>query len=198
MSNPETEMTAVTLQLVQQRQQELADLIEQLKAQTEPTLIPLPALQIELQPGERYAGALLDEHGRIKHHLVLLPNKPEGRMSWVVARAWAQVVGGSLPDRQEMALLYSNCRVHLPPEWYWSSEGHTNAFYAWASDQPYGHKSAEGFAVAVRRLKPQPAATSDKLKKTADAAIAYLEAGDLSFEYRIDCAISVLKRALET
>ena len=89
---------------------------------TKPTTIQLPATAIELQPGERYAGPVLDADGNVKHHLVLLPNRPECDLNWQAAMDWAASVGGELPNRQEQALLYANCKPHLKPEWHWSSE----------------------------------------------------------------------------
>lgn len=124
-----------------------------------PTKITLPSVTIELNPGERYAGPVLDAEGQIKHHLVLLPNRPESDMEWQAAMDWAASVGGQLPDRQEQALLYANCKPHLQPDWHWSSEEHENASYAWYchfnhGDQYNTRKSVEGSAVAVRRLMP--------------------------------------------
>lgn len=122
--------------------------------------IDIPAATIELQPGERYAGPVLDPEGRIKHHLVLLPNRPDARLDWASAKAWAASAGGQLPDRQEQALLYANCKPHLQPGWHWScQEDEEDASYAWKCYFDYGnqdffHKSFEGSAVAVRRLIP--------------------------------------------
>jgi len=125
---------------------------------TETTTPTLAAAAIELQPGERYAGPILDADGNIKHHLVLLPNRPENRLNWANAMEWATSVGGHLPDRQEQALLYANCKPHLKPTWHWSSEKHEDdASYAWGcyflgGDQLGDGQSFEGSAVAVRRF----------------------------------------------
>ncbi|MBI3103214.1 MAG: DUF1566 domain-containing protein [Burkholderiales bacterium] len=122
--------------------------------------IHLPAATIELHPGERYAGPVLDEAGQIKHHLVLLPARPERCLSWQDAMAWAEGIGAQLPDRQEQALLFANCKPHLQPGWHWScQEDEEDASYAWvclfiSGDQYFSHKSCEGSAVAVRRLIP--------------------------------------------
>ena len=122
--------------------------------------IHLPAASIELHPGERYAGPVLDEKGQIKHHLVLLPARPEQRLSWQDAMAWAEGIGAQLPDRQEQALLFANCKPHLQPGWHWScQEDEEDASFAWDcgfhdGNQYVTHKSFEGSAVAVRRLIP--------------------------------------------
>ena len=113
-----------------------------------------------LQPGERYAGVVLDADGNVKHHLVLLPARPEKRMNWQAAIDWAASMGGQLPDRQEQSLLFANCKPHLPSGgWHWSCESREeDASYAWScffDDGGYpshDHKSYEGSAVAVRRF----------------------------------------------
>lgn len=122
--------------------------------------IHLPAASIELHPGERYAGPVLDEKGQIKHHLVLLPARPEQRLSWQDAMAWADGIGAQLPGRQEQALLFANCKPHLQPGWHWScQEDEEDASSAWICYFDGGiqcgtHKSFVGSAVAVRRLIP--------------------------------------------
>lgn len=127
---------------------------------TATTTIQLAAAVFELHTGERYAGPVLDEAGQIKHHLVLLPARPERRLSWQNAMAWAEGIGAQLPDRQEQALLYANCKPHLQPGWHWSckedEEDASSAWYCYFYDggQSDYLKSFEGWAVAVRRLIP--------------------------------------------
>ncbi|MBI3103220.1 MAG: hypothetical protein HYY98_16960 [Burkholderiales bacterium] len=111
-----------------------------------------------LNPGEHYAGPVLDESGQLKHHLVLLPARPERHLNWDDAMAWADGIGAQLPDRQEQALLFANCRDALSEEWCWSrQEDEEDASFAWGCHfgdgyQVNNHKSFEGSAVAVRRL----------------------------------------------
>ncbi len=111
-----------------------------------------------LQPGEHYAGVVLDESGQVTHHLVLMDPRPDKKLQWQAAMDWATSVGGALPTRQEQALLYANCKPHIKPKWHWSSETHADdASYAWSCDFGDGgqsdvHKSHEGSAVAVRRV----------------------------------------------
>jgi hypothetical protein len=149
----------LTLEHLEERQTELASLIEQFKAQKQQTiLLRVPEAEIVLQPGEHYAGAVLDNDGKIKHHLVLMAADPDEDLTWDGATAWAKEVGGHLPDRQEQSLLFANCKPHLKAEWHWSSEVHeSNPSYAWCcdfydGDQSCDHKGAEGAAVAVRRV----------------------------------------------
>jgi len=120
--------------------------------------IELAGITIELQPGERYAGPVLDADGKVLHHLVLMAQRPASDLNWQAAIDWADSVGGALPSRQEQALLYANCKPHLQARWHWSSETHeSDASSAWGcyfgyGGQGYGHKSSDGSAVAVRRF----------------------------------------------
>jgi hypothetical protein len=150
-------MTPVTLQAVKARQAELAGMIEQLQAQASTTYF-IPEVAIELRAGERYVGPVLDSDGSVKHHLVLMAERPEGRLDWQSAMTWAQGLGGDLPDRQELALIFANCKPHVEPSWHWSNEVHADdASYAWHCSFSYGNqyydrKSCEGCAVAARRV----------------------------------------------
>jgi hypothetical protein len=154
-------MTEITLEAVVAKQSELAAMIEQL-ARQEPapstTLVQLEYTEIELHEGEHYAGAVLDEHGEVKHHLVLMAEKPTTKLEWRAAVDWAASVGGELPTRQEQALLFANCKPHMQADWHWSGEMYeSDASYAWSCDFDYGgqystRKSYEGCARAVRRV----------------------------------------------
>jgi hypothetical protein len=116
------------------------------------------ACPIPLTPGERYAGAIVNPDGTLSHHLVLLPNRPENRLSWPAAKAWAASVDGDLPTRREQSLLFANTKDAFEPAWYWSSEQYEgDGAYAWSQDfdygyQSYGHTSYEGRVRAVRRV----------------------------------------------
>jgi hypothetical protein len=152
-------MPPITLEAVQAKQNELAAMIEQLTTQArQVTAIEIEGCTIELQPGEHYAGAVLDENSQHKHHLVLMAPRPESTLKWQAAMDWATSIGGTLPTRQEQALLYANCKPHLKPEWHWSSATHDDdascAWYCYFSNghQFIGLKSFEGSAVAVRRF----------------------------------------------
>jgi hypothetical protein len=152
-------MTQVTLEAVQAKQSELAAMIEQLQQQAaKSTLLVIPEAEIELRTGEHYAGTVLDENGSVKHHVVLMAAKSEGRLDWQSAMDWAKGVGGELPTRQEQALLYANCKAQFEAEWYWSNQQHeTNGSYAWYcyfddGTQDLHLKSFEGCARAVRRV----------------------------------------------
>ena len=149
----------VTIEAIQARQTELAAMIQAFQEQaTAVTFIEIEETTIELQPGERYAGAVLDEDGDHQFHLVLMTQRPTAKLNWQAAMEWAQSIEGSLPTRQEQALLYANCKPHLKPEWHWSSESYeSDASSAWLCNFVNGiqfnvRKSYEGSAVAVRRV----------------------------------------------
>ena len=151
-------MSAITLESVKARQAELAEMIEQLTAAArQPTWLFLPEV-VKLLPGELYAGPVFDANGKLQHHLVLMPQKPNGKLNWQAAMEWAESIGGTLPNRQEQALLYANCKPHLDKYWHWSGEtDEDDASFAWGcffdtGTQHYNPKSYEGCAVAVRRV----------------------------------------------
>jgi hypothetical protein len=151
-------MPAITLDAIEAKQTELSKLIAQFKDQAnQTTLRVLQEVEITLKHGEHYAGPVLDADGNLLHHLVLTATCPD-KLNWQAATDWATSIGGTLPTRQEQALLYANCKPHLKPDWHWSSEAHENdASYAWNCDFGYGHqngshKSYEGSVVAVRSI----------------------------------------------
>jgi len=152
-------MPTVTIEAIHAKQTELAAMIEQLTQQSsKTTVIEIESCDIELAPGEHYAGAVLDENGEHKHHLVMMAQRPANKLNWQAAMDWATSIGGVLPTRQEQALLYANCKPHLKPEWHWSCESHDDdASCAWHCHFSYGDQSSlprsyEGCAVAVRRF----------------------------------------------
>lgn len=153
-------MSSITLEAIEARQTELNQLIAQFKADAanQRTILVIHEAAIGLDPGEHYAGTILDESGQVTHHLVLMAPRPDKKLQWQAAMDWAASVGGALPTRQEQALLYANCKPHLKPEWHWSSETHADdAYYAWGCFFGHGtqsryRKSYEGSAVAVRRV----------------------------------------------
>ncbi len=152
-------MPPITLEAIEAKQTELAALIQQLQQQAQQgRQIEIEGSTIDLQPGERYAGAVLDEHGQHMHHLVKLAQQPDQKLNWQASMDWAEEVGGTLPTRQEQALLYANCKPHLKPEWHWSCETHKDdASYAWYCSFFNGYqynflKSYEGSSVAVRLI----------------------------------------------
>jgi hypothetical protein len=109
-----------------------------------------------LNPGERRAGIALDATGKATHHLILLPQMPAGRLDWDDAMAWAEKAGGTLPTRQEQALLFANCKDAFEPAWYWSSEQYAgDASGAWTQhfDDGYQDTSDKGYKGRVRAVR---------------------------------------------
>lgn len=150
----------ITLEHIEAKQTELADLIAKFKAQPQQASrrLDLPATTIELQSGEDYAGLVLRDDGTPSHHLVLLPGDVDD-MKWADAKAWAeQAAGGELPTRQEQALLYANCKGKFEHAWYWSAEEYEgDGSSAWGQYFDDGYpgltrKGYEGRARAVRRF----------------------------------------------
>ena len=86
-----------------------------------------------LLEGERYAGIVIDSAtGQPTHHLILIPQQPETRLTWDEAIAWAASIGVELPTRQESALLFANLKLAFESKWYWTSDQCAgNASHAW-------------------------------------------------------------------
>ena len=153
-------MSAITLEAIQAKQTELAKLIQQFSEQPKAAgrTIEIEDRYIELEPGEHYAGAVLDADGNHMHDLVLMPQRHGKRLNWKDALEWAEEVGGALPTSQEQALLFANCKPHLEGVYHWSCEEYEgDASYAWLCHfgggyQSDGHEGHELAAVAVRRL----------------------------------------------
>lgn len=151
-------MTTITLEDIKAQQDKLAQMIAALQAtpQAEPTVYTLPATQITLQPGEHYAGLVLDATtGKPSHHLVLLAGDAE-ELTWAEATAWAEEHGGHLPTRQEQALLFANLKREFEGAWYWSGEKSSSGS-AWLQDFHDGNQSHDTLDYrlrvrAVRRL----------------------------------------------
>jgi hypothetical protein len=151
-------MSQVTLDDIEAQHAATTKLILQFKQQASRRTLGIAAAEVTLQPGERYAGAVLDEAGQVKHHLVLLALRTEEDLNWKAAQSWAMNAGGCLPTRQEQALLFANCKDALPQRWCWSCEAEGSSF-AWFCFFSYGFQyfylqSAELCAVAVRRFTP--------------------------------------------
>ncbi|MBA4343246.1 MAG: hypothetical protein C0423_14005 [Methylibium sp.] len=126
------------------------------------TLATLPALGQPLDTG-LFCGVITRKDGT-HCAVVLLADKPDTRLTWSKAKAWADGVGGQLPSRPVAALLYANAKDQLQPAWHWTSDtldadtgDEDDASYAWGcyfrhGDQNDTRESAEGAAVAVRLI----------------------------------------------
>jgi hypothetical protein len=152
-------MSQVTLELVQAKQTELAEMIQALARKAQSTKRRLPATDIVLFPGEWYAGAVLHEDGSIKHHLIVAAVR-EGCGNFDDTQAWAEALGFTAPTIQEAHLIVANKHKRLAGiTCFWTSEKHSQAAYAWHCCLYFGfvsdyYRSAQLGGVAVRRLIP--------------------------------------------
>ena len=148
----------ITLELIEARQSELADMIATLKQASATHTITVHSAQIVLQPGERYAGLVLGDDGTPSHHIILLQARPTKRLAWQSAREWANSVGGVLPTLREQALIFAHCREHVEHDLHWSSEAYEDdASCARLCHFYYGYQPVydvryEACAVAVRLI----------------------------------------------
>ena len=153
-------MSVITIEAIQAKQTELEKLIQQFSEQPKAAgrTIEIEDRDIKLEPGEHYAGAVLDADGNHMHDLVLMPQRHGKRLNWKDALAWAEEVGGALPTRQEQSLIFANCKPHLEGVYHWSCEEYeSDASSAWHCNfghgyQDYVHKTNELAAVAVRLI----------------------------------------------
>ncbi len=96
--------------------------------------------------------------------VALLPDRPDVRMNWADAKAWAESIEGQLPTRPVAALLYANAKAQFERDWYWTSDelqtdtgDEGDASYAWlcsfsSGGQGYDRKGLTGAARAVRLI----------------------------------------------
>jgi hypothetical protein len=115
--------------------------------------------QLQIPPladGEKYVGAIGDELGNI-HHVILLPGDNDDA-TWQAQMDWAKSIGGDLPTKVELAMLWNVCRDDFQDDWYWSSQAYERddscAWYQYflSGYQDFILKIVELRARAVRRL----------------------------------------------
>jgi len=117
---------------------------------------PLTIAFPQINPGEKFAGVIVSADGKYRHALILLPGEAEPN-NWQAQMEWAASIGGELPDRVEVALLFATLRDEFKPEWYWTNEQlAAGSDCAWLQifgygTQSYGPKSDYARARAVRR-----------------------------------------------
>lgn len=114
-------------------------------------------IPVALNPGERYAGEILNPDGSLSHRVVLLPDAFSG--TWPDAKAWAAAAGGDLPTRRELSLLSANTRDAFGNDYHWSSDPGEDG-QAWGQNFLRGYQTAnrqsdEYRARAVRRVVAQ-------------------------------------------
>lgn len=117
----------------------------------------LPTLGQPLEGGT-FAGLTTLPDGT-HHAVVLLADKPGGRLTWAQATEWAGSLNARLPSRSMAALLFANVRSAFEEAWHWTSEAHElDGAYAWGQIFSNGyqdvlHKSYAGRARAVRLIQ---------------------------------------------
>ena len=112
----------------------------------------LPAIGAELEGGI-FFGIITNPDGA-HCAAILLPAKPDKRLTWKKALAWAVEQDAELPSRPVASMLFANLKAQLQPDWHWTSE-EDDASYAWHCSFSGGgilslRKSYEGSCVAVR------------------------------------------------
>jgi len=86
-------------------------------------------LRDNLNPGETYAGLILDPAG--DYHLILMAGESPSA-TWEQAKQFAKKHGGELPNRRELRLLLVNAKDQFHPDYYWSGEQHASySGFAW-------------------------------------------------------------------
>ena len=139
-------MNTTTLQAIEAEHKRLGAMIEALKQQrTFPITVQAPALA----EGEVHVGTLISADGQRCEHLILLPGEFEG--TWKESLAWAESIGGQLPDRVEGALLFAHAKDEFESEAYWTREQHAaNSDYAWYQSFNYGSQDINDTLLRLR------------------------------------------------
>lgn len=145
-------MNTITLQAIEAEHKRLGAMIKALKQQrTFPITVQAPALA----EGEIHIGTLISADGQRCEHLILLSGDFEG--TWKESLAWAESIGGQLPDRVEGALLFAHAKDEFKADAYWTREQHAAySGYAWYQSFNDGNQDDTGTgdrlrARAVRR-----------------------------------------------
>ena len=113
----------------------------------------------ELADCEIYVGAIGDAAGNL-YHVILLPGDNDDT-TWEAQMEWAKSIGGDLPNRIELAILWANHRDQFQKDLYWSNETHHSEpgwvwYQSFACGYQHGLRHGHEFrARAVRRVKEE-------------------------------------------
>ncbi|MBH9725146.1 DUF1566 domain-containing protein [Burkholderia contaminans] len=77
-----------------------------------------------LNDGEIYLGGFVDSNGNVSH-TILLPGDHNGA-TWQQQKDWAASIGGDLPTRVELAVVYEKDPAQFTRTWYWAKEESTD------------------------------------------------------------------------
>jgi hypothetical protein len=115
-----------TLQAIEAEHKRLGAMIEALKPQR---IFPIIVQPPVLAEGETHICALISADGARCEHLILLPDEFEG--TWRESIAWAESIGGILPNHVECGLLFAHAKDEFKPvEKYWKRV-HATSYSAW-------------------------------------------------------------------
>jgi hypothetical protein len=149
---------SITLETIKAEQTKLAQMIETIEEDMKKNaFFEYQGKRIPLAIGEKYIGTIISADGTRNHHIILLPGAGSGK-TWNESKAWAESIGGELPDRCEGALLFATMKDEFEEEWYWTREAYASGSgYAWYQHfglglQFYGGIGTKLRARAVRRL----------------------------------------------
>lgn len=115
----------------------------------------------ELAEGEIYVGCIGDADGTL-HHVILLPGDNDDA-THEAQLEWAKSIGGDLPTRLELSLLYAKCKSLFEEVAYWADDCPESG-WAWYLHFYYGTLTSltrgnELRARAVRRVKVEKSTT---------------------------------------
>jgi len=112
-----------------------------------PQLTAAPITTLPLNEGEVWIGIV--SVGRQLHHVILLPGDFAGDHATMLAKA--AEIGGDLPSRLELNLLFVEARDAFKRDWYWSNEKHASeSGYAWYQSFDYGGQDFSYTDVSLR------------------------------------------------
>jgi len=115
--------------------------------------------------GGIFAGIRRNAESQSNHAVILALAKPEQKLNWADAMAWAKTVKADghtdfvVPDRFDSALLYATVRAHFDTNaWHWTSTQYSVPSCACVQGFNYGaqdndYKSAEARVRAVRLIQ---------------------------------------------
>lgn len=146
----------ITLENIKQKHEEIGAMIAAFESYAGEK-ITYPAINIDLQPGEKNAGLILGKNGAADYFLILLPEEAID-INWEDAKKWAKNHDGELPTRREQAILFGNLKEEFEEAYYWSCEQHASfSDFAWyqhftSGTQHDWSKDSQVRARAVRRI----------------------------------------------
>lgn len=106
--------------------------------------------------GETHICSIINADGSTTHSFLLPKTKAD--INWKDAMEWAKSIGGDLPTRAELIMLYENHADQFENRAYWSNTQHaSDSSYTWCQSFNNGsqhcyNKLLELHARAVRRL----------------------------------------------